>query len=85
MDKGPNVVRVVFKGSGSDPVLVVLVHVGGDELELHHRALGRPRRQAAPVLLTVTDRQRLRTRGAPPPRTLTCDADRTRTSHLLTR
>lgn len=62
---------MVFKGSGSDPVLVVLVHIGGDELELDHGALRRPRYQAASVLGSVKDRQPRRSSASPTLRALT--------------
>lgn len=68
MDKRPDIMRVVLKGSGSDPVLVLLVHVGGDELELDHCALRRARHQAAPVLMSVKGRQTGRTGVSPTPR-----------------
>lgn len=66
VDERPDVMRVVLKGPGSDPVLVVLVHVGGEELELDHRALRRPRHQAVSVLRTVRHHQTGRTSVSPP-------------------
>lgn len=61
MDKSPDIMRMVFKGSGSDPVLVLLLHIGAEELELDNCALRRPRNEAAPVLLTYEDHQTWRT------------------------
>lgn len=40
MDQRPHVMRVVLKGPGSDPLLLLLSHGGGQELELDHGSLG---------------------------------------------
>lgn len=40
VDQRPHVMRVVLKGPGSDPLLLLLSHGGGQELELDHGSLG---------------------------------------------
>lgn len=45
--------RVVFKGSCSDPLLLLLVHSGADELKLDNSALRRPSYQTALILLDI--------------------------------
>lgn len=39
VDKCPHIMRVAFKGPGSDPLPILLVHSGGDELKLDDGAL----------------------------------------------
>lgn len=60
MDQRSDVMRVVLKGSGPEPLLVLLVHSGGHELELDHGPLRRPSDHAALVLLqhfnSISDR-----------------------------
>ncbi len=48
---GPHIMWVVFKGPGSDPLLLLLVHSGSDELKLDNGALRCPRYHTALILL----------------------------------
>lgn len=50
VDQRPHIMRVVLKGPGSDPLLVLLVHGRRHELKLDNGALRRPGNQAALVL-----------------------------------
>ena len=49
----PHVMRMVFKGPGSEPLLVLPVHSGGHELELDDGAFRRPGDHAALVLFHI--------------------------------
>lgn len=50
VDQRSDVVRVVLEGPGPEPLLVLLLHSGRHELELHDGPLRRPGNQAALIL-----------------------------------
>lgn len=103
VEKRPHIMRVVLKGPGSDPLLVLLVHGRRHELKLDNRALRRPSDQAALVLWShFLKLDQLSSYGHFMPffpkcvcavttcvgilgEILTCETDRARTSHFVTK